>query len=278
MNKSYGDLGGEELRVLAGIRLSMVARLCEAVAAQASGTNPETSSRDFSLGFGVPGTGLSARLARRDGTVRAWFTSTSGEKAPWSATSGFLLFPGSLACAKALSGGKGAILPVPLSPSFAAGLSFFRAAARRAPELLAAPATSPEVKAELLLAATLGGLAAAAADPYLAPRLDHFPDGIVEIACGEKQGRGLGKRGRSIRILDAPAAPFPDTPSAVLRFASAEAAVAVLSGKRPAVVALGSGEVSIHGLLPLVQGLFAVLDRLSWYLALTPGNPKEPHA
>jgi len=42
----------------------------------------------------------------------------------------------------------------------------------------------------------------------------------------------------------------------------------VLSGKRQAVVALGSGEVHIEGLLPLVQGLFAVLDRLSWYLGV----------
>jgi len=54
----------------------------------------------------------------------------------------------------------------------------------------------------------------------------------------------------------------------LLSFAHYRSAIDVLSGKRQAVVALGSGEVRIEGLLPLVQGLFAVLDRLSWYLGV----------
>ncbi|HCO48237.1 MAG TPA: hypothetical protein DIT55_01870, partial [Spirochaetaceae bacterium] len=59
---------------------------------------------------------------------------------------------------------------------------------------------------------------------------------------------------------------------AILRFSSPESALAILSGKRQAVVALGAGEVTIAGLLPLVQGLFSVLDRLSWYLGVTIGE------
>ena len=51
-------------------------------------------------------------------------------------------------------------------------------------------------------------------------------------------------------------------------FRDAACAVAVFSGARPAVVALGCGEVSIQGLLPLVQGLFAVLDRLGAYMGV----------
>jgi hypothetical protein len=34
-------------------------------------------------------------------------------------------------------------------------------------------------------------------------------------------------------------------------------------------VALGAGEVTVSGLLPLVQGMFAVLDRLAEYLAVS---------
>ena len=53
-----------------------------------------------------------------------------------------------------------------------------------------------------------------------------------------------------------------------LAFRDPGAAVAVLSGKKSAVTALGACDASIRGLVPLVQGLFAVLDRASRYLAV----------
>jgi hypothetical protein len=75
---------------------------------------------------------------------------------------------------------------------------------------------------------------------------------------------GLRKTGRRIEILGT----APQSPNARLSFRDAASAVAVFSGARPAIVALGAGEVSVYGFLPLVQGLFAVLDRLGDYLAV----------
>jgi hypothetical protein len=114
-----------------------------------------------------------------------------------------------------------------------------------------------------------------AGESYLERRMQIIPDGVVGVRAGEIAYRAA-KEGRTIHVdravpaeadgvVSAVNSPRPD---AVLSFAHYQSASVVLSGKRQAVVALGSGEVRIGGLLPLVQGLFAVLDRLSWYMGV----------
>jgi hypothetical protein len=118
--------------------------------------------------------------------------------------------------------------------------------------------------------AALRGLAAVgSSDPALAERLSHVPDGSVAVTAPGSFSLGVVKRGAGITATGA----APEPPSARLAFADPASALAVLSGRRAAVVALGAGEVTVTGLLPLVQGMFGVLDRLGEYLAV--GVKKE---
>jgi len=301
MNTSINSLSGEELVLLAGIRLSVTAHLAAAAAA-IDGELGALCGKSFSLSLSAIGVGDRARLDCSGGRVAACFGERPAAAARGS-PGGMLVFPSARACARALAGGRGAILPLPFGPAFPRALRFFKAAAGKVPQLLRSPEVSPRDRAGLLLAASLHGLSAVAGDSWLEKRMLHFPDGTVRIEAGDAVFF-VEKKGRGIRVLRDPAAPqstqaapqstqaaplstqaVPQSTQAatgnapaaagadaLLSFASPESAIAVLSGKRQAVVALGSGEVRIAGLLPLVQGLFAVLDRLSWYLGVTIGE------
>lgn len=174
-----------------------------------------------------------------------------------------LIFPESTSAIKVLFGGKGVALPVPLSPSAFKALAFFKKASSRATEMLRETQTPDCVRARLLLTATLHGLEAVSGDSYLARRMQIVPNGVVAVRVGNIEYT-VEKSDRCITVVEANL-----HPDAILSFSDYQSAIKVLSGKRQAVVALGSGEVKITGLLPLVQGLFAVLDRLSWYLGVS---------
>lgn len=278
MEKCIEALSFGEASILAGIRMSVTVHLMAEAAAVDSSLSGLCAA-PFSLSLVAAGVRGRARLTCREGKVSAWFGDRHDDRHGGSAkgaAGGMLLFPSAHACARALAGGRGMIIPFPYGLAFPRALRFFKAAASRAPALLRSPDLFPSIKARLLLAATVHGLAAVADDPWLEKRMGHFPDGIVRIGAGEVLFL-LEKRGRSIEVLENATEGVENSglsraPDAILRFSSPESAIAVLSGKRQAVVALGAGEVSIAGLLPLVQGLFSVLDRLSWYLGIVIGE------
>lgn len=262
--KRYIDcLSRGEISTLAAIRLSTTAHLV-ALAAEA---DPElramASGRSFALALSAPGL-PAACVSSRGASVRAW---SGGEARPVGAgrASLVLRFASLRAAARTLGGGVGTPLPLFLGPGAFAALAFFRAAAARLPSMLEDPSIDSAVKARLYAEAALRGLAEVAArDPGVEERLRHAPDGSVAVEAVGAFAMGLRKSGRRIELL--PAA--PESPNARLIFRDAETVVAVFSGARPAVVALGASELSIRGFLPLVQGLFAVLDRLGDYLAV----------
>lgn len=276
MKRRIESLSDIEAVTLARVRLSVTAHLV-AEAAEIDESLATLCARPFNLALAAIGVRERARLTCQGGRITAWFGQGRGGPRG-GAAGGTLLFPSARSCARSLAGGGGMIIPLPSGTAFPRALRFFKAAAGRAPELLRSPGLSPQGKARLLLAASVHGIAAVAGDPYLEKRMRHFPDGIVRIEAGNSHFL-LQKKAREIRILggdDAVRSKAPGNgtastiePDAILAFASPESAMAVLSGKRQAVVALGSGEVSLAGLLPLVQGLFSVLDRLSWYLAVS---------
>jgi len=274
MTRNIDVLSREEAAILAGIRMSVTAHLV-AEAALVDGSLAALCAAPFTLSLAAVGVRGKAKLICRDGKVSAWSGDLDGVSAR-GAAGGMLLFPGARACARSLAGGRGMIIPLPFGAAFPRAIKFFKAAASRAPTLLRSPDLPPSIKARLLLAATVHGLAAVAGDPWLEKRMSHFPDGIVLIGAGDALFL-MQKEGRSIRLLQnategVESADPSRAPDATLRFSSPESAIAVLSGKRQAVVALGAGEVTIAGLLPLVQGLFSVLDRLSWYLGIVIGE------
>lgn len=199
------------------------------------------------------GSGAAMQLRAKDG--RAWIGA-----AAWPQL--VLFFPGPEAAIRVLSGSAGMAIPLPLRPGAFKALAFFKKASSSANELLHSAETPADVRARLLLVATLHGLEAVAGDTYLARRMEIIPDGVVAVRAGEIE-YFVEKRREGIHV-----AATPQQADAVLSFADYRSAIDVLSGKKQAVVALGSGDVRIEGLLPLVQGLFAVLDRLSWYLGV----------
>ncbi len=281
MKRKIEALSREEKAILAGIRLSVTAHLVAEVAAVDKDL-AVLCKAPFTLSLAAAGVPGRAKLICRDGAISVWFGDRHGDELGAStkgAAGGMLLFPNARACARSLAGGRGVIIPLPFGIAFPRALRFFKAAASRAPALLRSPDLPPTIKARLLLAATVHGLSAVAGDSWLEKRMHHFPDGIAQVVAGDALFL-LEKKGRMIRVLenepngrsDAAALRIPD---AILTFSSPESAIAVLSGKRQAVVALGAGEVTIAGLLSLIQGLFSVLDRLSWYLGVGVGEDEK---
>jgi len=278
MHSAIDALGPAELSVLARVRLDVAAHL----AAEAGAAEPAllaAARRPFVLKLACPGCppayvayqrGVQAAAATaatgpRAGELRLAAYS-GGERPPKGRVSLTLRFTSHLSCARALSGGGGTPIPIPRGPGAGSALGYFRAAAQRAAGLIGDQAVPAAARARLMAVAALRGLAAVGStDPALAERLAHVPDGTVAVSAPGSFSLGVVKRGVAISALAA----APGQPSARLEFASPGAALAVLSGRRPAVVALGAGEVTLQGLLPLVQGMFAVLDRLAEYLAVS---------
>jgi len=176
-----------------------------------------------------------------------------------------LFFPGAAHAVRVLSGLKGIAIPLPLRPGAFEALDIFRNASRKAMDLLRVTETPEQIRARLLLTATLYGLEAVAQESYLQRRMQIIPDGLVQVIV-EKDSYFIQKQGDKIEV-HGPGS-HQVHPDARLIFLNYHSAVEILSGERQAVVALGSGQVRIEGLLPLVQGLFAVLDRLSWYMGV----------
>ncbi len=261
MRPFLDDLSAVELRVLARIRLAVTARLAAAAAAHDPGL-AEHGSRPFRLALRVPGLPR-AFVAKTEGPVTAWAGGeTPVQRLPPDLT---LFFPSSRDCARVLDGSAGRVFPIPGGWGAARALRYFRAAAASAPRMLRSPDTPAVLRAALLLEAAMSALVETAnADPAMAPRLAHAPDGLVVVDAGGGVRRALRKEGGRLRSVRVP----EDGQDAVLAFRDPESAVAVLAGKKSAVTALGACEASIRGLVPLVQGLFAVLDRASRYLAV----------
>lgn len=265
MRPFLDELTVEELRVLARIRLAVTARLV-AAAAPLDPALAELAARPFRLVLRVPGLPR-ALVASLGGRVAAWAGGdTPALRLPADLT---LLFLSARDCARVLDGAKGRVLPIPGGLGAGRALRFFRAAAAEAPRILRSPDTPASVRAALLLEAAVSALVeTAASDPYVAPKLEHAPDGLVVVDAGEGVRRALRKEGTRLQSVPVPGPDGTVRTDAVLAFRDPEAAVAVLSGKKSAITALGACEASIRGLVPLVQGLFAVLDRASRYLAV----------
>jgi len=265
LRATIDELSAAEVRVLARLRLEMAAHLA-AAATEVDPSLAELARRPFLLRISCPGCPPAFVACRPGGSPRRLsVTASSGGERPAGHVSLTLRFLSPSACAKALSGAGGIPIPVPGGPGAGAALRWFRGAASRAAALIADPSFPIAARARLMAVAAVRGLAAVGtADAWLAERLAHVPDGSVAVVADGSFSLGLRKRGGLITASDA----SPERPDARLEFAGPEAALAVLSGKRQAVVALGAGEVSIRGLLPLVQGLFGVLDRLAHYLGV----------
>jgi hypothetical protein len=261
MKANIGGLSAAETATLARLRLAVTVHLIAIAGETDPGLRELASKKRFLLSLSAPGLPSAFLLSDPERGLRAF----AGGSRPSGWPSLTLRFPSARTCASLLAGWGGFALPLPRGPGATAALAFFRAAAKKAPGILADPKADPSLKARLLAAAALRGLAEVAnSDPALEARMAHVPDGTALVEAPGSFAMTLSKRGRHIGVADEGMA----RPEARLSFRDSDSAVAVFSGRRPAALALGFGEVSLQGLLPLVQGLFVVLDRLGEYLAV----------
>jgi len=283
MTSNFAGLSSLEIRILARIRLSVTTSLIALAAEADPALIARGAKRNFTLCLAAPGAPPSYIVSEGG----SFISYSGGASPPRGSVSLILCFMTARSCASVLAGGPGSPIPLFLGPGAFPALGFFRLAAARVPAILSAEGTEPEFRARLLSEAALRGLVEVGnADPALSARLAHVPDGTVSFEVGSAhRGKessvpkgfdgtsqtavpafalGIAKRGRILTF--SPEAPA--SPSVRLRFRDPEAACSVLGGSRQAAVALGAGEVSLSGYLPLVQGLFAVLDRLGDFLAV----------
>lgn len=263
MRKEAEGLGRDELLVLARLRLSAAAAL--AVVAGGALEELRPRGRAFSLVL-ASGSLRSPRIEWDGETLRLAEEEPGLPRLPPSLT---LSFGEPLRALRILAGGRGSPLPLPAGPGALAAATWFAAAGKRLGGLLTEAATPLPLRARLLAEAALRGLVEVGShDPWLAERLAHAPSGSLAFECPGAFSLGLEKGPEGLRALGEQV-----RPSARLSFADPATAVEVLGGRLPAVLALAEGRVRIGGLLPLVQALFAVLDRLGDYTAvdLSPG-------
>lgn len=100
-------------------------------------------------------------------------------------------------------------------------------------------------------------------DPEMKPLAEHLPDGLVEIRV---------KGGPAVHITVkkgtfTPARGRAEKPSAYLEIADMETAWNMVQGTLDQYAAIGSGKIKIRGLIPLIDGINPILDRLSIYMA-----------
>jgi hypothetical protein len=177
-----------------------------------------------------------------------------------------LWFPRHRDMTAVLSGGKGALLPLPTGPGFFRALNAFRKSAVAVasamdaePDLSDTPAL--EKKTRLLLKAALSGVCEVYNhDHWTAARASHIPQGRIGIGvAGRKDVSGVLAVGKGFMSLEEN--PSEERVNAFLEFRDVPVCHAVLTGAEPALGALGEGRVMTKGKLAMIQGLFPLLDR-----------------
>ena len=100
-------------------------------------------------------------------------------------------------------------------------------------------------------------------DPEMRPVVEHLPNGTIEIRV--KEGPAVHA---SIKDgIFSPGIGPAEKPNAVLEIQDLETAWKMLQGDLDLFAAVGSSRIKIRGLVPLLDGINPLLDRLSLYLA-----------
>lgn len=100
-------------------------------------------------------------------------------------------------------------------------------------------------------------------DPDMVPLAHNLPQGIVEIRV--KNGPAV-----HLEVINGIFNPFKGRtaePSAYLEFSDLESAWSMLQGKMDQFAAIGGKKMIMRGLIPLIEGINPILDRLSLYLS-----------
>lgn len=216
---------------------------------------------NFTLAF-RGGTRLSWLLRSRSGKL-----SIAEDRAFWPSLK--LYSPEARGIGALLSQKKSLIIPIPGFWSTGKALKSFKALASRLAEFLGGEAgkNNRDLQTELLLEAAMMGVCQVGNhDEYVAPRIGRMGTGIVKVEVGgaEQLTRFIQIKDRKFNLCDT----CQDEPSACLTFQDQETARAILTGNLKAMSALGDSRVKIRGRLPLIQGIFPLMDRFSYIMSI----------
>ena len=170
--------------------------------------------------------------------------------------------------ARALGGGKGTVIPLPLSPMFIKAVRAFVSSSGRAGQLSSLREFSGDrekrIVTELLMTAALRGVAETAlSDSWTAPKSSGMPDGVVELKVNgvDAEENLIGWIQKSGDLWRTGRGKPPEKANARLSFTDMDTAFGLFTGSVGALKALGTGRVSIRGKLPMIQILFPLMDR-----------------
>ena len=91
----------------------------------------------------------------------------------------------------------------------------------------------------------------------------NMPDGVVCLRIEGGPAAAIGVRNHVLRTVKR----APEKPMATMSFGSMEIARELFDGKRNAMASLGTGEIRVQGLMPLLDNVNRILDRVALYLA-----------
>lgn len=170
------------------------------------------------------------------------------------------------AMADTLNGGKGAFIPYPTGLGFTRALGAFQKCAGAVSKAMShVPEENDsegiEKKTRLLLTAALRGVCEVYNyDHWVKMKSASIPAGTIAVVIADKDYIKGTITVQDKRMSFSPGADLKRA-NAVLEFADVPTCYAVLTGQKAAMAELGSGRVMLRGRLPMIQGLFPLLDR-----------------
>ncbi len=250
--------------VLAAIYLKAVVPLLEDIAEIDEEVRDTVKDWNFNLQFQLPGGLHASSLLFKGGTVEAWRAKSPGPAA--------VLTFSNTATLNAVFQGKSDKSPRPNLY----GLLRLKELLKVDPllkkieyylepdeDLLNDPETFSNCVRLTLYAMVYGVKVIGEEDPDMIPLARNLPRGTVEIRVKDGPAvyleveNGLFNPGKGRAV----------EPCAYLEFEDLQSAWSMLQGEMVQFAAIGSKKVKIRGLIPLIEGINPILDRLSLYLA-----------
>ncbi len=250
--------------VLAAIYLKAVVPLLEDIAEIDEEVRDIIKDWNFNLQFQLPGGLHASSLLFKEGTVEAWRARSPGPAA--------VLTFSNAATLNAVFQGKSDKSPRPnlyglfrlkellKVDSLLKKIEYYLEPDE---DLLSDPEAFSNCVRLTLYAMVYGVKVIGEEDPDMIPLARNLPRGIVEIRVKDGPAvhleveNGLFNPGKGRAV----------EPCAYLEFEDLQSAWIMLQGEMDQFAAIGSKKVKIRGLIPLIDGINPILDRLSLYLS-----------
>ncbi len=177
-----------------------------------------------------------------------------------------LFFPRWQNMTSLLSGEKGTVIPLPSGTAFPKAVKAFQKAAGAVASAMGEKPVDGDVeglekKTRLLLTAALRGVCEVYNyDHWVDVKARNIPAGRIGVRVADRPDM-CGVLTLDGKTMTLSRRDYTDRVNAVLEFRDPSVCYAVLTGAEPALGALGDGRVMIRGRLPMIQGLFPLLDR-----------------